>query len=240
MHHPASEPASGGPESQSIRLLLVEDEKKLAKAIERMLVRGGYAVDVVFDAEHAKEIVLNKTVHLVILDINLPGMSGLELLRLLRGSQYSVPVLVLSARDGVGDRVEGLKAGADDYLGKPFDSAELVARIEAILRRNGTIRTSILSAGDLVMDLVHRKVTRAGRPITLTKTEFSLLEFFLRNKNVILTRRRIAEQVWGFTFETGTNIVDVYMSYLRDAIDRDHAVKMLHTIRGQGFILRED
>ncbi len=225
--------------SQTIRVLLVEDEKKLARGIERQLNRAGYEVELAFTGEAADEMLSNKEFHLVILDITLPGKSGIDVLHDLRSHSYPTPVLILSARDRIQDRILGLETGADDYLVKPFDSSELLARMQAVLRRAGVLRTSILQADDLVMDIVKRTVRRADKIINLTQTEFSLLEFFLRNKNTILTRKRIAEQVWGYKFETGTNIVDVYISYLRDAIDKNFLTKLIETVRGEGFILKD-
>ena len=223
-----------------IRILLVEDERKLARVIERQIARAGYDVDVAFDGQSAIDRVLSGEYQMVVLDLNLPNKSGIEVLHELRSQSYLTPVLIISARDTVKDRVLGLEIGADDYLTKPFDSSELLARIQAILRRSGTLRTAVLSAQDLTMDVVKRTVTRAEKKINLTQTEFSLLEFFLRNKNTILTRRRIAEQVWGYKFETGTNIVDVYVSYLRDSIDEEFPRKLIETIRGEGFMLRDN
>jgi two-component system copper resistance phosphate regulon response regulator CusR len=220
------------------RILVVEDEKRLARSVERLLTRSKYDVAVAFDGAAAIEAVAAQEFHLIVLDVNLPVKSGFEVLNHLRSSSYNVPVLILSARDALQDRVLGLDLGADDYLTKPFDSSELLSRIRAILRRSGVIRTSILQAADLTMDVVKRTVSRNGKEIGLTQTEFSLLEFFLRNKNVILSRRRIAEQVWGYKFETGTNIVDVYISYLRTSIDKDFAPKLLETVRGEGFLLK--
>ena len=223
----------------NIRVLLVEDEKKLARAIARQLERAGYDVSLAFDGETALENITSREVHLVILDLNLPRMSGIDVLQQLRDRLISTPVLILTARDGLKDKVHTLQIGADDYLTKPFDSSELVARMQAILRRSGKLRTSILQAADLTLDVLSRVVSRNGQVITLTQTEFALLEFFLRNKNMILTRRRIAEQVWGYKFETGTNIVDVYISYLRDSIDKNFSPKLIETVRGEGFILRD-
>ena len=223
----------------NISILLVEDEKKLARAIARQLERAGYDVSLAFDGETALENITTREVHLVILDLNLPRMSGIEVLQQLRDRLISTPVLILTARDGLKDKIHTLQIGADDYLTKPFDSSELVARMQAILRRSGKLRTSILQAADLTLDVLSRVVSRNGQVITLTQTEFALLEFFLRNKNMILTRRRIAEQVWGYKFETGTNIVDVYISYLRDSIDKNFSPKLIETVRGEGFILRD-
>lgn len=221
-----------------IRILLVEDEKRLAHSLERLLVRAGYSVCVAFDGQSAIDAATQQELHLIVLDLNLPIKSGVEVLHELRRALYNTPVLILSARDGIQDRLMGFETGADDYLTKPFDSSELLVRMQAILRRSGAIRTSVLQAADLTMDVIRRTVNRAGSKITLTQTEFSLLEFFLRNKNTILTRRRIAEQVWGYKFETGTNIVDVYISYLRDSIDKGFSPKLIETVRGEGFMLK--
>jgi DNA-binding response OmpR family regulator len=228
------------PTKLNISILLVEDEKRLARSVERQLIRAGYDVDLAFDGVTASQMITSREFHLVLLDLNLPQKSGLEVLRELRTQSYTTPVLILSARDGIDDRILGLEIGADDYLTKPFDSGELFARIQAILRRSGLLRTNILQAGDLTMDVIKRVVKRNEKVISLTQTEFALLEFFLRNKNTILTRKRIAEQVWGYKFETGTNIVDVYMSYLRDSIDKDYPKKLIHTVRGEGFIIKEE
>jgi two-component system, OmpR family, copper resistance phosphate regulon response regulator CusR len=223
--------------AKNIRVLLVEDEKKLARAIARQLERAGYEVVLAFDGETAIEFVTSRELQLIILDINLPGMTGLDVLQQIRNRSYNTPVLFLTARDSIKDKTHGLDIGADDYITKPFDSSELLSRMQAILRRSGAIRVSVLQAGDLTLDVISRVVTRSGQIINLTQTEFALLEFFLRNKNVILTRRRIAEQVWGYKFETGTNIVDVYISYLRDSIDKDFSPKLIETVRGEGFRL---
>ena len=221
-------------------MLLVEDERRLAKVIARQIERAGYEVSLAFDGETALECVTTQEIHLVVLDINLPGISGLDVLQQLRARSYNTPVLFLTARDNLKDKLYGLGLGADDYITKPFDSSELLARMQAILRRSGAIRVSVLQAADLTLDVVSRVATRAGQIINLTHTEFALLEFFLRNKNVTLTRRRIAEQVWGYRFDTGTNIVDVYISYLRDLMDRDFSPKLIETVRGEGFRLKAD
>jgi len=226
-------------DSKPLRILLVEDERKLNRAIERQLCRAGYVTGVAFDAAGAAKELFSKSYDLVILDLGLPDRSGIDLLHELRSKSYTVPVLILSALSSLHDRVLGLETGADDYLTKPFDSSELVARIQAILRRNGTLRVSILQADHLVMDVVKRTVYREDQRIELTQTEFALLEFFLRNKNSILTRRRIIEQVWGYRFDTGTNIVDVYISYLRNLIDKEFNPKLIETVRGEGFVLRD-
>ncbi len=224
---------------KNIQILLVEDERKLAKAIQQKLEHLGYHVKICYDGITADKHARDAGFDLIILDLALPGKSGLEVLKNLRGSGIATPVLILSARDTTKDRIFGLEVGADDYLVKPFDSGELVARIESLLRRAGVSGTYVLKAADLVMDVARRTVQRAGKKIDLSEKEFCLLEFFLRNKNQILTRKRLVEQVWGYQFETGTNIVDVYISYLRDAVDEGYDVKLIRTIHGEGFILMD-
>ena len=222
------------------RILLVEDEKKLAHFIERFLDSAGYTVELVHDGQEAIDRTLPNSYALIILDLNLPHKSGFEVLQEIRSRGTHTPVLILSAREKVEDRVTGLKLGADDYLMKPFDSGELSARIQALLRRADTSNASTLHVGDVRMDLLQQKVTRGGKEIPLSRREFGLLEFFIRNKNQVLTRKRIAEQVWGYTFDTGTNIVDVYVSYLRKAIDEGYEKKLIHTIVREGFVLRDE
>jgi DNA-binding response OmpR family regulator len=228
------------PVEEKVKLLLVEDEKKLARSLERKLNQHGFDVELAYDGITAEEKALNDEFALIILDIGLPQKSGLDVLQSLRSRSYPTPIIILSARDKARDRVKGLQLGADDYLSKPFDSHELIARIEAVLRRSGRESLSILRADDLVMDVVHRTVRRGEKTIALSPREFSLLEFFLRNKNQILTRRRIAEQVWGYTFETGTNIVNVYVSYVRNAVDKGFPRKLIYTVHGEGFLLKDE
>jgi two-component system, OmpR family, copper resistance phosphate regulon response regulator CusR len=221
-------------------VLLIEDEKKLARSLERHLKREGYSVELAFDGSEAQGKLATNTYKLLILDINLPKMSGYDLLQEIRLQLDSTPVLILSARDTVEDRVKGLRLGADDYLVKPFDSGEFLARVEAVLRRSEMTSSHILTAGDLTMDIKERTVKRGEKEITLSPKEFSLLEFFLRNKNQVLTRKRIAEQVWGYHFDTGTNLVDVYVYYIREAIDKGFSKKLINTVRGQGFIMTDN
>ncbi len=224
---------------KNIQLLLVEDERKLARSIQRKLEHLGYHVKICLDGISAEKQLHDSSFDLVILDLTLPLKSGLEVLRNLRDCGKTTPVLILSARDTTKDRIIGLELGADDYMVKPFDSGELVARIESLLRRAGASSEYVLKAADLVMDVGKRTVERAGKRISLSEREFSLLEFFLRNQNQILTRKRIVEYVWGYPFETGTNIVDVYISYLRDAVDEGYERKLIRTIHGEGFILMD-
>jgi DNA-binding response OmpR family regulator len=224
--------------NEPITLLLVEDESKLARSLERQLERAGFAVDVAPDGYRALEKLDARRYHIIVLDLNLPGMSGFDVLRALRDERRRVPVLILSARQEVIDRVEGLRLGADDYLIKPFDFGEFHARIDAVLRRSGESSFGVLVAEDLVLDLIRRKVHRAGREIHLSPRLFELLEFFLRHRDQILTRRRIAEGVWGYSFDTGTNLVNVYVSNLRKAIDADFEPKLIETVPRQGYVLR--
>lgn len=219
-------------------LLLVEDEEKLARSIARQLERLDFAVDLAGDGEVALARIAERDYALVILDLNLPGASGFEVLSTVRDEGRPVPVLILSARTDVVDRVEGLRLGADDYLLKPFDFGELHARVEAILRRAGEGGFSTLAVEDLVVDVPRRRVQRADQEIHLSPRLFDLLEFFLRHANQILTRRRILEGVWGYSFDTGTNVVDVYVSYLRKAIDADFHPKLIETVPRQGYVLR--
>jgi DNA-binding response OmpR family regulator len=220
-------------------ILVVEDEKKLARLIERHLTRSGYSVSLAHTGNDAVAKALSEEINLILLDINLPDKTGFDVLKELRSKSYFTPVLFLTARNEIEDRIKGLELGADDYLAKPFDSGELLARIQAILRRSGKTQTSIVKVADLVVDTVKHSVIRGTKTISLTSKEFSLLDFFLRNKNQVLTRQRIAQEVWGYDFDTGTNIVDVYVSYLRRAIDDGFDKKLIETVYGQGFMLRD-
>jgi len=221
------------------RVLIVEDEEKLARSIAEQLSSTGFEPEIALDGVEGLASALGLQWSIIILDLNLPKKSGMQILRKLRAQGRETPVLILSARGGTEDRVKGLQAGADDYLAKPFDSAELLARLEAILRRSGKTNTTVLRAGDLTLDLIARTVKRGNEQIDLSPREFSLLEYFVRNKNHVLTRKRIAEAVWGYTFDTGTNIVNVYIAYLRKAIDHGYAKKLIHTIQGQGYLLKD-
>lgn len=220
-------------------MLLIEDEVKLAASIGRTLDRAGFAVDIVHEGARAREILATRSYALIVLDLVLPGVAGTELLASLRERRDQTPVLIISARGTVEERVAGLNSGADDYLVKPFAVEELLARVLALLRRAGDQRGALLTAGDLVMDQLARKVRRGGMEVHLSQREYSLLQYLLRNKNRVVSRRQIAEEVWGYTFDTGTNIVDVYMSYLRKAVDAGHADRLLRTIHGRGFMLAD-
>ena len=225
---------------KGINILVIEDERHLAESVARRLQEEGYAVDISFDGEEGSQLACSKKYHLVVLDLLLPRKDGLQVLRELRRNKVSSMVLVLTAKSTVEDRVEGLRTGADDYLSKPFAFAELIARVETLLRRQGVEKNTILRVADLELDIITRTVRRATRNIHLTAKEYLLLELLMRNKNRIMTRRAIAEQVWGYSFDTGTNVVDVYVNYLRKAIDEGFPKRLIHTVRGVGFILKEE
>ena len=220
-----------------MRILVVEDEPKVASFIQRGLVAERYHVDVEHDGDAGLTRALGEEYDLVILDVMLPRRDGLSVLRELRARRCTVPVLLLTARAGVADKVAGLDGGADDYLTKPFEVAELLARVRALLRR-GTAAPPLLEIADLRLDPATRQVTRAGRPIELTAREHALLEYFLRNPGRVLSRAMIAQHVWGVSFDTFTNVIDVYVNYLRRKIDAGFEPKLLHTVRGAGYVLR--
>ena len=220
-----------------MRILVVEDEQKVASFIQRGLEAEGYHVDVAHDGDAGLTRAVDEEYDLVILDVMLPRLDGLSVLRELRARRRTVPVLLLTARTGVADKVAGLDGGADDYLTKPFEVAELLARVRALLRR-GTAAPPLLGIADLRLDPATRQVTRAGRPIELTAREHALLEYFLRNPGRVLSRAMIAQHVWGVSFDTFTNVIDVYVNYLRRKIDAGFEPKLLHTVRGAGYVLR--
>ena len=221
-----------------MRLLLVEDEEKVARFIRRTLEEEHYAVDVAPDGEAALDLIEVVPYDLVILDLTLPKKGGLEVLHLLRQRENKTPVLILTARTSVADRVKGLDVGADDYLIKPFAIAELLARVRALLRRGSTAPAVTLKADDLILDPVSHEVSRDGKKIDLTTKEYALLEYFLRNPNRVLTRSMIVEHVWDIDFDTFTNILDVYISYLRNKIDKGFKRPLIHTVRGIGYVLK--
>ena len=221
-------------------ILIVEDEKKVAGFIKQGLQEERYTVDVAYDGEEALLLAEMNSYDLIVLDIMLPKKDGMEVLKDLRAQGLSIPILVLTAKDTLEDKVQGLDSGADDYITKPFAFAELLARIRALLRRGKPTNETSLTAADLMLDTATHKVQRAGKPIDLTSKEYALLEYFLRNKGQVLTRTLINEHVWGYRFDTGTNIVDVYVNYLRSKIDRGFDKKLIHTVRGVGYVLREE
>ncbi|MEV5484856.1 MULTISPECIES: response regulator transcription factor [Streptomyces] len=229
------------------RILIVDDEPAVREALQRSLVFEGYVTEQAVDGLDAVEKVASGDPELIVLDVLMPRMDGLTAARRLRASGVTVPILMLTARDTVGDRVTGLDAGADDYLVKPFELDELLARIRALLRRSGyaagggaSEEGETLSFADLRMDLATREVTRGGRPVELTRTEFTLLEMFLAHPRQVLTREQILKAVWGFDFEPTSNSLDVYVMYLRRKTEAAGEPRLVHTVRGVGYVLRAD
>ena len=221
-----------------MRVLIVEDEKKVAGFIKKGLEEETYAVDVAYDGEEGLHLAKEGCYDLVILDLMLPKMDGLEVLSELRGGKKDVPILLLTAKDTVEDRVTGLNKGADDYLTKPFAFSELLARVRVLLRRGKAEVKTELQIADLSLNLVSHKVNRGGGEVELTGKEYSLLEYFMRNQGKVLTRTMIAEHVWDYNFDTFTNVIDVYVNHLRKKVDKGHSKKLLHTLRGVGYIMK--
>lgn len=221
-----------------MRILIIEDEGKIAAFLKRGLKEEGYAVDVAADGEQGHFLASTQEYDLIILDLMLPGMDGISLCRKLRSEGNEVKILILSVRDKVKEKVLGLDAGADDYLTKPFAFEELLARVRALLRKREAGSPTKLQVADLSMDLLTHKVMRAGREIELTAKEFSLLEYLMLNAGTVVTRTMIAEHVWDVNFDTFTNVIDVYMSYLRDKIDRKFPKKLIRTVRGRGYVIK--
>ena len=221
-----------------MRILIIEDDRQLNNIIAKHLREAGYAVDCCFDGEDGLYYMESVEYDCVILDWMLPKKDGLSVLRAYRGHSRGAPVLMLTARDTVTDRVSGLDARADDYLIKPFAFDELLARVRAMLRRRGELRQNVLSLADLRMDTAAHTVTRAGRRIALTSREYALLEYLLRNQGIIQTRSQISDHVWNYDFEYDSNVVDVYVRYLRNKIDRGFDPPLIHTIRGFGYVMR--
>jgi heavy metal response regulator len=221
-----------------MRLLVVEDEKKVASFIKQGLEEEGYAVDVVFDGEEGLSMALDGVHDLIILDIQLPKMDGLRVLEALRKAKVLAPVLLLTVRATIEDKVLGLDSGADDYLTKPFAFQELVARVRALLRRRAEAEPTVLRVADLTLDPARRIVSRGDQRIDLTSREFALLDYFMRNPGRVLTRTMIIEHVWNYDFDTMTNVIDVYVNYLRKKIDAGREPKLIHTVRGVGYVLK--
>jgi len=221
-----------------MRILVVEDEVKMAGFIKRGLEEEGAAVDVSTDGQDGLFRASTGNYDLIVLDITLPLIDGLDVCRKLREDHISTPILLLTARDSTEMKVRGLDSGADDYLTKPFAFAELLARIRALRRRDRTEVNLRLQIGDLVLDPLTRRVTRANQPITLTSKEFALLECFMRHPDQVLSRTLLSEKVWDETFDALTNVIDVYVNYLRNKVDRNFSTKLIHTVRGAGYVLR--
>ncbi|HXV21083.1 MAG TPA: response regulator transcription factor [Desulfuromonadales bacterium] len=223
-----------------MRILVVEDEKKVASFIKRGLEEESFSVDMAYDGEEGLSMAEATPYDLILMDLMLPKMDGLAVIKELRSKGNKAPVLCLTAKDTVEDIVSGLDSGSDDYLTKPFAFAELVARVRALLRRGVQDRGAEIRFADLRLDPVAHKVWRSNKEIELTAKEYALLEYFMRNPNQILTRTMIAEHVWDYTFDSFTNIIDVYVNYLRKKVDRDYDKKLIHTVRGIGYVMKEE
>ena len=221
-----------------MRVLLVEDQEKTASFIRKALLAEGFAVDLAADGETALTLATTTPFDAIVLDIMLPGRDGLSVLRVLRERRVTTPVLLLSARGEVSERVDGLNAGADDYLPKPFVLAELIARVRALGRRGGEARPVLLQVADLTLNTVTRQAQRREEIIELSTREYRLLEHFLRSPGRICSRMELLEAVWDYSFDPGTNVVDVYVGRLREKIDAGHEPKLLHTVRGYGYVLK--
>ncbi|MDO4362799.1 MAG: response regulator transcription factor [Eubacteriales bacterium] len=223
-----------------MRVLVVEDEKHLNRIITEAMEDEGYSVDSCFNGADALDYALSAVYDVMILDIMLPKLDGLELVRRLRRGGNHTPVLFLTARDSVADKVEGLESGGDYYLTKPFDFQELIAVVHVMTRKYTGNRSNIYTIADLTLDVSARTVTRAGRSIELTQKEFALLEYMVRNRGVVLSREMIENNLWNYDYEGGTNVVDVYVGYLRKKMDAGFDKKLIHTVWGTGWVLRED
>jgi len=223
-----------------MRVLVVEDDPRILEFIRKGLEEEGHAVDVARDGDEALDWPAVVDFDAIVLDIMLPGRDGIEVCRTLRTRGVRTPILMLTARDTVEDRVAGLDSGADDYLVKPFAFAELLARLRALLRREPVLLGTTLTVADLSLDTSTRQVSRAGQPVTLTNKEHALLEYLMRHPNQVLTRTMIAEHVWNFYFDTGTNVIDVHIRYLRRKIDDPHDLKLIQTVRGAGYRISAD
>ena len=223
-----------------MRILLAEDERDLRNIIERKLVDEGYSVDAVGNGEEAMDCLAVADYDGLILDIMMPKADGYAVLQYLRGQGKTTPVLFLTARDSVADRVKGLDSGANDYLVKPFSFEELMARIRAMTRTAFRMTDNILTVDNLVLDTAAKQARRKGQPIELSAREYAILEYLMRNRGVVLSREKIENAIWNFSYQGASNMVDVYISYLRKKIDLPNEKKLIHTIRGSGYVLREE
>jgi DNA-binding response OmpR family regulator len=223
-----------------MRILLIEDEEKVAGFIKKGLEQSAYVVDWAASGEEGLDFVQSAVYHAVILDIMLPGKDGLQVVREMRAQGHTMPILALTARGSLEDRVAGLDSGCDDYLPKPFSFDELLARLRALLRRSSGQRASKLEYAGVVVDPVTRTVTRDNTPIDLTNKEYALLEMLIRHPEQVFTRTTLMEGVWGYDFDNASNVLEVYMNFLRKKIDQGFEKKLLHTVRGVGYVLREE
>ena len=221
-----------------MRILVAEDEVDLNRLLCRALERAGYSVDACFNGEEVMTYLLGAEYDCLLLDVMMPRMDGYEVVRRVRDGGNGVPIILLTARDGVQDRVHGLDIGADDYLVKPFDMDELLARIRAATRKYGAQKTSILTLEDLTMDTRTHSVVRAGREVRLSAKEYAILQYMMQNQGIVLSKEQIENHAWSYDYQGGSNVVAVYMTYLRKKIDGKAERKLLHTIRGHGWVLR--
>ncbi|MFD2569869.1 response regulator transcription factor [Spirosoma soli] len=224
-------------------ILIVEDDRRIAQNISRSLREEGYATEVAYEGYAGRQLALDQAIDLLILDINLPGLNGYEVCRSVRLQKPDLPIIMLTALGEIEDKIEGLSLGADDYLVKPFDLRELSARIGVWMRRANSkqiTKEDVLQIADLVINLSAKTVSRQNIPIDLTAREFTLLEYLVRNQGRVVSKMDLSEQVWGLNFDSGTNVVEVYINYLRRKIDRDFVPKLIHTRPGLGYVLRED
>jgi two-component system OmpR family response regulator len=224
-----------------MRILVVEDDKKIASFVIKGLKEAGFAVDHTINGEYGLHLALTEPYDAAIVDIMLPRLDGLTLIEEMRRQQNNTPVLILSAKRSVDDRIRGLQKGGDDYLTKPFAFSELLARVQALIRRaQGSVEPTSLTIGDLSLDLLSRKVIRSGEQLDLQPREFALLEYLMRNAGRVVSKTMIMEHVWDYNFDPETNVVEARICRLRDKIDREFGKKLIHTIRGVGYVLRED
>ena len=223
-----------------MRLLIAEDEKNLNKILAQQLRDNGYSVDACFDGEDALDHIRMTDYDGVILDIMMPKLDGLEVLKKMRADRIDTPVLFLTARDSVADRVEGLDLGADDYLTKPFAFEELLARVRVLIRKKSGNKTNTYTLADLTLDAQSREVKRGDTPISLSSKEFAILEYMIMNKNVVLSRDNLERHIWSYDYEGSSNMIDVYIRYLRKKIDEKFEPNLIHTVRGVGYVLKEE
>ncbi len=222
-----------------MRILLAEDERDMNKIITKKLVSEGYSVDSCFDGEDAFNCIVNTDYDVVILDIMMPKQNGFEIVEKMRARKIDTPVIFLTARDSIEDRVKGLDLGANDYLVKPFSFAELMARIRVMTRLKAGKATNVLSIADLSIDISSHIVKRGENIINLSAKEYAILKYMMHNIGIVLSREKIENHIWNYDYEGGTNVVDVYIRYLRKKIDDDYEIKLIHTIRGSGYVIRE-
>ncbi len=222
-----------------MKVLVIEDEQKVANFLQKGLKEEQFVVDVASDGLEGESLALSNEYDLILLDVMLPGKDGVMVLETLRARKIETPVIMLTAKDMVVDRLKGFEAGCDDYIPKPFSFEELLARVRAVLRRQSGASSNVLNFADLTLDLISHKVIRGGKEIELTAKEYALMEYLMRNPNRVLTRTMITQQVWDYNFDSFTNVIDVYVNYLRNKVDRSFPQKLIHTVRGVGYILKE-